>query len=72
MLLFDFEYLRAQRRKRGLSQSDWGKLLGVTGATVGKWERGEISPSVDNLLKIVTVYGDNDIRAYFMEKFEKP
>ena len=67
MLSFNFELLRNQRRKRGLNQEQWGKLLGVTGATVSNWERGDSFPTAQELSKIATICGVADINIYFCE-----
>ena len=68
MLSFNFEILRNQRRQRGLTQEQLGKLLGVTGATVGNWERGDSYPDAKELSNIATVCGVNDINIYFYER----
>jgi DNA-binding XRE family transcriptional regulator len=36
--------LRAQRRRLGLSAADFGRLLGVEGQTIYRWERGTSRP----------------------------
>lgn len=33
--------VRAMRRKLGLSQAEFGKLVGVTAVSVGNWEKGD-------------------------------
>ncbi len=68
MLSFNFELLRKQRRQLGLTQEQWGKILGVTGATVGNWERAVSFPSVQDLTKVATVCGVSDINEYFYER----
>lgn len=68
MLSFNFELLRNQRKKRGLNQEQWGKLLGVTGATVSNWERGDSFPTAQELSKIATICGVADINIYFYER----
>ena len=68
MLAFNFELLRNQRRQRGFTQAQWGKLLGVTGATVGNWERGESFPDAQQLSNIATVCGVDDVHTYFYER----
>lgn len=46
----------AQHRKRlGLSAADMGRLLGVAGATVYKWESGEAHPRKSHMAAIAQV-----------------
>lgn len=40
------------RKKKGLSQADLGKLIGTSGDVVGRYERGDISPSIEVVSKI--------------------
>ena len=45
----DLKYdLRMVRIKRGLNQKEMGKLIGLTGAAIGNWERGEDFPKMDH------------------------
>lgn len=71
MLSFNFELLRNQRRQRGLTQEQWGEILGVTGATVGNWERAVSFPSVQDLTKVAAVCGVSDINKYFYERISE-
>ena len=68
MLLFNFQLLRKQRRQRKFTQEQWGKILDVTGATVGNWERGDSYPDVHELSKIAMGCGVSDINIYFIER----
>ena len=68
MLSFNFELLRTQRRRQDLTQEQWGKLLGVTGATISNWELGNSYPDAQELSKIATVCGVVDINLYFVER----
>lgn len=47
--------LRTARKASKLTQEQLAKELGVNRATVSKYETGEISPSVDQLLKICNI-----------------
>lgn len=38
------ERIRLERERAGLTQPQLGALVGVSGRTVGNWERGEASP----------------------------
>ena len=40
------------RKKKGFSQADLGKMIGTSGDVVGRYERGDISPSVEVVSKI--------------------
>lgn len=40
------------RKKRKLSQADLGKIIGTSGDVVGRYERGDIKPSIDVVSKI--------------------
>jgi len=40
------------RKKKGLSQADLGKLIGTSGDVIGRYERRDISPSIDVVAKI--------------------
>lgn len=48
------EQIRDARQRAGYSQAVLGKLVGVSGRTVGNWERGETSP-ISYASKIRTV-----------------
>lgn len=41
----DAEYIRNKRKAMGLNQRDFAKKLGVTQATIVRWERGQAKPS---------------------------
>ena len=43
------------RKKKKLSQSALGKLIGTSGDVVGRYERGDIKPSIDVVTKIADV-----------------
>ena len=47
--------IKEMRKKRGLTQKQLAELLGVKQQNVSDWERGERSPSVKNLKKLVEV-----------------
>ncbi len=40
------------RKQKKLSQSALGKMIGTSGDVIGRYERGDISPSVDVVIKI--------------------
>lgn len=49
------EKIRSERIKRGLSQEELGKLLGVTKVSVCGYETGTRTPTIDTFLKISEV-----------------
>ena len=40
------------RKKKSLSQADLGKLIGTSGDVIGRYERGDIKPSIEVVQKI--------------------
>lgn len=40
------------RKKKKLSQSALGKMIGTSGDVIGRYERGDITPSIDVVSKI--------------------
>lgn len=51
-----------------MTQTQLGNLLDVSATTVGLWERGETSPTVQDFIKIAAVNGVKDLMIYFVEK----
>ena len=49
--------LKSQRKKSGLSQADYAKLVGVSGATILNWERGKTKPDDKRFQKLVSLRG---------------
>lgn len=47
--------LASHRKRLGLSAADFGKLLGVSGQSVYKWEAGEVKPRRSQLQAIASV-----------------
>ena len=45
----------AQRRSLGISAAEFGKLIGVTGATIYKWEHGTSRPRKAQLAAFAAV-----------------
>ena len=54
---FSAPSLKAQRRKSGLSQEDYGRLVGVSGQTIYTWERGRTKPDGKHLVTLVSLRG---------------
>jgi DNA-binding XRE family transcriptional regulator len=49
------ERLKEARKNAGLTQAELGKKLGVTGATVSNWEKGNTEPKVGVLRDISNI-----------------
>ncbi|MDY6929757.1 MAG: helix-turn-helix transcriptional regulator [Pseudomonadota bacterium] len=49
--------LLALRKERGWSQPELGKKVGTSGAIIGRYERGEITPSIDVAKKLADAFG---------------
>ena len=47
--------LRAQRSRIGLSQTDFGKLLGVSAQSIYSWESEKARPRADQIAKLVAL-----------------
>lgn len=47
----------AARVNAGYTQEEAAKKIGTTKATLIKWEKGEVSPSVDKATVMANVYG---------------
>lgn len=46
------ERLTAVRKSKKLSQAEIGKLMGINGDAVGRYERGEVKPTIEMALRI--------------------
>jgi transcriptional regulator with XRE-family HTH domain len=49
------ENIAAARKKKGLSQEELAKRAGTIAVTIGRYERGEIKPSIDIAAKIAEI-----------------
>lgn len=54
---FSPRWLRAHRRKTGLSAADYARLVGVSAQTIYNWERGKAKPQEQQLASLVEVRG---------------
>jgi transcriptional regulator with XRE-family HTH domain len=53
LMIMDFgDNMMLIRKKKGLSQAALGKLIGTSGDVVGRYERGDINPSIEVVSKI--------------------
>lgn len=46
------ENMMLLRKKKGFSQADLGRKIGTSGDVVGRYERGDIKPSIEVVAKI--------------------
>ncbi len=58
--------LRALRDSRNWSQEKLGFELGVTKATISKWESDKLKPGLDTLLKIKRLFANQAISLDFL------
>jgi DNA-binding XRE family transcriptional regulator len=63
-LRFSAKGLQSLRRKLGLSKTECGKLLGVSGRAIGKWESGSARPAEDEVRSIAAIrkIGKREVR----------
>lgn len=54
---FSARGLRSNRKRLGLSAADYGKLVGVTGQTVYKWEQEATRPRPQQVVALAAVRG---------------
>lgn len=54
MLVMD---LRTYRKQQGWTQAEMGNLVGVSGVTIHRWERGAARPSLDAVEAIQRISG---------------
>ena len=45
------------RKEQGWSQPELGKQIGTSGAIIGRYERGEITPSIEVAKKLADAFG---------------
>ena len=45
--------LKYIREQRGLSKNRLGELAGVNQSTIGRWESGEMAPTIDNVIDLM-------------------
>jgi len=48
------ENITTLRKKKGLSQAELGKAIGTSGDIIGRYERDEVKPSIEVVIKIAS------------------
>ncbi|MCH5158257.1 MAG: helix-turn-helix transcriptional regulator [Clostridiales bacterium] len=48
--------IKTLRKERGLSQEEFGKLLGFSARTVSDWENGKTEPSIATIKAMVKFF----------------
>lgn len=51
------EKIMRLRQKKGLSQEEFGELLGVSRQAVSKWETGQATPDVEKVIAMSEIFG---------------
>jgi len=51
------ETIKKERNKKGLSQMEFSKILGVSQQTIGSWETGRTSPDTEMVKNIAQYFG---------------
>lgn len=51
------EHITALRKKNKLSQQELGKMAGTSGDLVGRYERDEVKPSIEVVIKLADALG---------------
>lgn len=67
----DYDYkglIITLRNKLVMSQEEFAKLLGVSFASVNRWEKGHFEPTIQIKKKIIQMCKDNDIKLIMEDK----
>lgn len=71
MIGFSRYKITALRSALGLSKVAFGRILHIDGSVLSRWEKGETTPSVDNLVNICNVC-DVPISYFFVTVNDRP
>ena len=50
-------FLRLKREENNLTQNELAKMTGIKQANISRWDRNEISPSIDFCVILADFYG---------------
>ena len=62
------DLMREARLRAGLTQTELGALLGKSQSVIARWERGDVSPSLETVREVVRACGLD--LTFFMSKFD--
>jgi len=65
------ERLRKLRKLRGMTQSELARQIGIQQSDLSRMEKGTYRVSLDNLFKILTVFG-MDVAQFFQQETAPP
>lgn len=51
------QQIKTNRKRIGLSQEKMSQLMGYTSNVVGRWENGNLVPTLNNLNKMYELFG---------------
>ena len=63
--------LKICRIKKGLSQVELARMIGVTNQTISDYERGNSKPSYDNMAKLSKALDSKVDELFFDEEFQQ-
>ena len=58
---------KALRKRRGLTQTQVGKMIGVERQTMGNWENEVGAPTSGKLFKLLSIYGVSSVHLLVKE-----
>lgn len=70
-MIMDYDYKQlvvTLRNKLVMSQEEFAELLGVSFASVNRWEKGHFEPTIKIKRKIIELCKTNDIELVMKEK----
>lgn len=63
---YDYQKIvKSLRNKLILSQQDFAKLLGVSFASINRWEQGHHEPTISAKRKIISLCQENDVKLIY-------
>lgn len=68
------EYIKANRKYLAMQQKELAQILGITMATISKWETGQMIPSLTNMVNLAYIFGvtiDEFLGCYYKDDIKK-